>query len=683
VSSEQSAVRHGSKIGRFVVVAELGSGGMGVVYAAHDRELDRQVALKVMRGVSDDDEDRKRMLREGQAMARITHPNVITVFEVGTHHDSTVFLAQELLDGGPLSKWLQDKHTQDEILEKFVAAGRGLAAAHAAGLVHRDFKPDNVLLGKDGRVRVADFGLARSLGAGTDPAAMMATAPGGGPPRGQDIAVTQSPFHNNLTRTGAVMGTPMFMAPEQHEGLRADERSDQFAFCVALYHALHGDWPYDGKTSVALADNVINNVRKPPPKSAAVPARIRKIIDRGLSTKAEDRYPSMDALLADLTYRPRAKWPAAVAGLVLLAGAAAGAFLMMREEAKLAPAIVKFVPPLPADTFDPAVLVEALDKDNVNATRRQLESAAARAQDKAQAAILQASVAYVSVLAGDLIVAEVKLKDAEARAKELAKADARVAGYVELAGAAVASARGELATAKERSERCAAKLSVPDPIPASICYQMLGEAFFELGDTNAATLAFDAAKQHADRIGNKYRSGHIELEKAQLAYDMAREELTNDPALATQRIKDVEDLQRMAHTSKAASCEAGAAALAARMKMFAMGNRRDALDVFNAINPEAIEQYELKMLTQIARGEVLGNEGADGDATGIDYIADAIDDAKNRGYWGLVLEAELAHVRLVLPLQREGAEEERQKLVAEANAKGYKRIARLAESAAK
>ncbi len=241
-ASSQSHIRHGSKVGRFVVVGELGSGGMGVVYAAHDRELDRQVALKVMRIASVEEVDRVRMLREGQAMARITHPNVITVFEVGSD-DGVVFLAQELLDGGTLGGWLEKPRPQPAILDKFVAAGRGLAAAHAVGLVHRDFKPENVLLGNDGRVRVADFGLAREVG-GID-AALLATAPGGGPPP-PDAALDadSGALARNLTRTGVVMGTPMFMAPEQHEGKGADARSDQFAFCVALYHALYGDWPY-------------------------------------------------------------------------------------------------------------------------------------------------------------------------------------------------------------------------------------------------------------------------------------------------------------------------------------------------------------------------------------------------------------------------------------------------------
>src|SRR5690606_26896798 len=202
---------------------------MGVVYVAHDRELDRRVALKVLKGTGDQ-EALLRLQREGQAMARVTHPNVITVHEAGIQ-GRLVFLAQELLDGGSLRQWLEQPRSQHEILGKFIAAGRGLAAAHAAGLVHRDFKPDNVLLGVDGRVRVSDFGLARSL-------AGLETVPHRPPDSvaGTTRDVAHSPMAT-MTRTGAVMGTPLYMSPEQHRGEPADERSDQFSFCVALYQA--------------------------------------------------------------------------------------------------------------------------------------------------------------------------------------------------------------------------------------------------------------------------------------------------------------------------------------------------------------------------------------------------------------------------------------------------------------
>lgn len=327
---DSSAEIHlGVKIGRFVVEGQLGAGAMGVVYAAHDRELDRRVALKVLKG-GGDQEALLRLQREGQAMARVTHPNVITVHEAGIQ-GRLVFLAQELLDGGSLRQWLEQPRSQREILDKFIAAGRGLAAAHAAGLVHRDFKPDNVLLGKDGRVRVSDFGLARSLaGLETMPAKRNLDTRDG---TTRDIA--HSPMAT-MTRTGAVMGTPLYMSPEQHRGEPADERSDQFSFCVALYQALYGEQPYAGKTVVALADAVIAGRMQPPPKSAKVPAHLRRILLRGLSTDPAQRYPSMDALLADLTRDPSRKlrrFGIAATLVVLVAGAVVGGYVLRSRTA--------------------------------------------------------------------------------------------------------------------------------------------------------------------------------------------------------------------------------------------------------------------------------------------------------------------------------------------------------------
>jgi tetratricopeptide (TPR) repeat protein/TolB-like protein len=321
---DSSEIRHGAKIGRFVVEGQLGAGAMGVVYAAHDRELDRRVALKVLKGTGDQ-EALLRLQREGQAMARVTHPNVITVHEAGIQ-GRLVFLAQELLDGGSLRQWLEGKHSQREILDKFIAAGRGLAAAHAAGLVHRDFKPDNVLLGKDGRVRVSDFGLARSL-AGLQ---TMPHEPRLDPAQATKQDIIHSPMAT-MTMTGAVMGTPLYMSPEQHRGEPADERSDQFSFCVALYQALYGDQPFAGKTVVALADAVIAGRMQPPPKTAKVPAHLRKVLLRGLSVDPAKRYPSMDVLLADLTHDPARKLRriGVIATIVvLIAGAVAGGYAL-------------------------------------------------------------------------------------------------------------------------------------------------------------------------------------------------------------------------------------------------------------------------------------------------------------------------------------------------------------------
>ncbi|HVK83610.1 MAG TPA: protein kinase [Kofleriaceae bacterium] len=333
-----SQIQRGSKVGRFIVEDQLGAGGMGLVFAAHDRQLDRRVALKVLRVQVDEDESqRMRLLREGQAMARITHENVITVHEVGVE-GKLVFLAQELLDGGTLGQWLRTPRAQQEILDKFVAAGRGLVAAHAAGLVHRDFKPENVLLGKDGRVRVADFGLARALEtieAETQTGRVDTLAD-------THIDLGASPMAP-LTRTGAVMGTPLYMAPEQHEGKPADERSDQFSFCVALYQALYGEPPFAGKTAVALADNVLAGRVLPPRKGSSVPARLRKILLRGLSVAPAERFPSMQDLLAELARPPSRKLArmALIAGglTVVVGGAVIGATVVSSRSEQTATAV--------------------------------------------------------------------------------------------------------------------------------------------------------------------------------------------------------------------------------------------------------------------------------------------------------------------------------------------------------
>src|SRR6185503_5153712 len=219
------ALTPGETVGRYVVLECIGSGSMGIVYTGQDPDLGRRVALKVLRSDSAGGSSggaRRRMLREAQAMARLSHPNVVTIYDVGMHGDE-VFLAMELIDGGTLREWLRRaRRSWREIVAVFRRAAEGLAAAHAVGLVHRDFKPDNVLVGNDGRVCVTDFGLARPSAAAS--AERLAEPP----PQGID----------SMTRTGAIVGTPAYMAPEQIEGGAADERSDLFAFCVAFYEAL-------------------------------------------------------------------------------------------------------------------------------------------------------------------------------------------------------------------------------------------------------------------------------------------------------------------------------------------------------------------------------------------------------------------------------------------------------------
>ncbi|HEY0476617.1 MAG TPA: serine/threonine-protein kinase [Kofleriaceae bacterium] len=273
----------GARIGRYIVLDWCGAGGMGVVYSALDPELNRKVALKVLRNDGAGPDDRSPihdlLLREAQAMAQLAHPNVVTVFDVGSI-DDRVFIAMELVDGVTLAQWLDARRrSQGEILAAFRAAGSGLAAAHAVGLIHRDFKPDNVLVGNDGRIRVTDFGVARhAVGEPRDLAQRRAHAPGPGA---------------GVTRTG-LAGTPAYMAPEQYLGQRVDARADQFSFAVALYEALHGERPFARRDRGRAA-----------PRGERVPRWLRKVLSRALRPAPDDRYPSMTDLLAALSPEPR------------------------------------------------------------------------------------------------------------------------------------------------------------------------------------------------------------------------------------------------------------------------------------------------------------------------------------------------------------------------------------------
>ncbi len=286
--SDDIPLRKGATLGRYVILDVVGAGAMGVVYAAYDPELDRKLALKLLRADLEDVSSLGlRLRREAQALAKLAHPNVVTVHDVGAVGDR-VFLAIEFVDGGTLTRWLHSRERSwREILAMFRQVGEGLHAAHEAGLVHRDFKPDNVLVGQDGRPRVTDFGLARPVG----------TAPA--------VAVPESSLAMDLlaTPTGAIVGTPAFMAPEQRSGSVADARSDLYSFCVALYWALHGVHPSKGV----------------PEGGPTLPGWLRRILARGLRERPEDRYPDMRALLDALGRGPLVTPYRALAAVALVA----------------------------------------------------------------------------------------------------------------------------------------------------------------------------------------------------------------------------------------------------------------------------------------------------------------------------------------------------------------------------
>jgi tetratricopeptide (TPR) repeat protein len=304
----------GSTLNRYIVLERLGKGGMGEVYAAFDPDLDRKVAVKLLRSdfaaTGAQDELRVRMLREAQAMAKLSHPNVVTVHDVGLIGDH-VFIAMEFVEGRTVTEWLRARpRSWMQILDIFINAGRGLAAAHAAGITHRDFKPDNVVVSKSGRVRVLDFGLAHAQAPATPQT--KADNPESDPGPGA--------MKRRITQPGTILGTPAYMAPEQLMGHATDQRSDQFSFCASLYEGLYGERPFAGETAPALLAEVLKNNVRPAPKDSLVPGRIRRLLLRGLRAEPAERYRSMTALLIGLSRRRAAvvqQWIAIAAALVV------------------------------------------------------------------------------------------------------------------------------------------------------------------------------------------------------------------------------------------------------------------------------------------------------------------------------------------------------------------------------
>ena len=285
----------GRTLGRYTLTDRLGAGAMGVVYRADDFGLGRQVALKVLH--RPDGALTDRLVREARAMAQVNHPNVVAVYDVGVA-DQTTYIAMELVAGTSLRYWQQQPHTVAQIVEAYIAAGRGLAAAHAAGIVHRDFKPDNCLVGSDGRIRVTDFGLAAARPS-EDPRPA-APADRTGRADSADPEGPANPDDASLTASGSVLGTPAYMAPEQFTGGNVDPRTDQFNFCVALHEALYGRRPFAGKTFDELGASVCAGKVRPPPAGSRVSGALRAIVLRGLSVRPGDRFASMDHLLAQL-----------------------------------------------------------------------------------------------------------------------------------------------------------------------------------------------------------------------------------------------------------------------------------------------------------------------------------------------------------------------------------------------
>jgi tetratricopeptide (TPR) repeat protein len=326
----------GSRLGRYELVGLLGKGGMGEVYAAHDPQLDRFVAVKVLLAEIRSEAASARLVREAQSLARLSHPNVVAVYDAG-EDGGHVYLAMQYVEGQTLHAYLHAKQPGwQETVALFVEAGKGLAAAHAAGMIHRDFKPSNVLVDRAGKVRVTDFGVARAAGG----------QPDGPPPDLSNPSLasissksrsSRPSYDDNLTRVGELVGTPIYMSPEQFTGQATTTATDQFAFCIALWEALFGQHPYfDGsaEATVLAYAAAVQEGALILPKKTAVPKRVIAALVRGLERDPAKRWPTMDALLAALAPPAAAKrWPIAVAGaVVVLGGGAVAAALALRGD---------------------------------------------------------------------------------------------------------------------------------------------------------------------------------------------------------------------------------------------------------------------------------------------------------------------------------------------------------------
>ena len=483
--------------GRFVARGLLGRGGMGVVVRAHDPELDREVALKLLSpdawGATEVSLGEQQVRAEAQALARLKHPNVVTVYETG-RVGATAFIAMELIEGESLRRWLARAHPVADVVRMFVACGRGLAAAHAAGLVHRDFKPDNVLIA-DGRPRVTDFGLV-TRGVAAD-----GTAIDGG---------------DRVRVDGAIVGTPPYMAPEQWRGDAVDARTDQFAFCVALWEALAGGHPFGGGDGDARRAAVLGGALVAPRRPMA--RRLEAALRRGLARERTARWPTMDALLAALerAIEPsRARWIAAAAIAALALGG--GALWLARDRGHADACAADVGPAWTAATRDavaaalargaaandpaPAAVVDALDAYAMRweeTASDACRSGAARtpAMRETQAICLDrarlALAGLTTALAGDAALAEVR--DPAAARDAIAQARLAVARLPDLEACADV-------------ERLATVIAPPaDPALrrrlAAVREQLAAAASARMrGDPGAAQAAVVAAVAEARAIG--------------------------------------------------------------------------------------------------------------------------------------------------------------------------------------
>ena len=476
-------------IKQYTLDAKLGAGAMGVVYSATDARLGRKVALKVVRAAGDE-LARARLLREAQNLARLSHPHIVQIYEAG-EHQGEVFIAMEFVEGHSLRAWIADRKPGfDAVMDALIDAGRGLAAAHAKGIVHRDIKPENILVGKDGRARVADFGVAANEQNNDVTEPRRRAAPG------KEAAGT-------LTQ-GA--GTPGYMSPEQHRHADLDARSDVFGFCVVAWEAVFGAHPFAGATPDELREAICAGRLIAAPKGRKAPARLEKLLRRGLATKREDRPGDMATVIAELV---RVRYPRSLMSLlaVPLVGAAA---IGATYAATLAPAICSEV-----DHGLAAVWSESSGAALIEATppiRRAATTKLAAALDEFAAELLATRGALCEQHSGGLLTPrayERALACLDERQTELGS-QARVlkaakGGVLALTPMDVADARARLARCSD-PEYQAAGIDPPDAKDAAALAEIArlrghGEEDLQGGDFVAAAVSFDEAVTRARTIG--------------------------------------------------------------------------------------------------------------------------------------------------------------------------------------
>jgi hypothetical protein len=466
------------------------------------------------------------------------------------------------------------------------------------------------------------------------------------------------------------MGTPMFMAPEQHEGQAADARSDQFAFSVALYHALYGEYPFAGKTAVALADAVLEGRMQKPPRGHRVPERLRKILLRGLSTKRERRYPSMNAMLAELAAPPRRpfrKLVVALAAAGLVIGAVAGGYALRTrdEQAQRPEAAVAVDPATLSSERDVQWLSTAIERGQLDDAAEKYEMAAALAKSAGsptRASIAHSAHALVLALRGKLADARKQLADADATKG----GDATAAAYLDMANAAVSFAAGALEDAIVRSTRCAKAFETISPELAATCHEITGDAEAARGDADLARVAYNSAL--AIGTVSEARSISVRLARADLDLDAGKYEEVAAAATV---------LQNEAAGQDAIGPEAQAWSLLARAHL-AQAATQKALEDLEHVKPEKVEPFRLSIQQRIAHGEVLALLDQRDD--GLKEVDDARADAEAHGFPGLVLAARLARLEVLTATSAPDAPAEQKQLIHDARAKSFGRIADLAET---